>query len=484
MRPLFTCFLAILLIGNTLSAQAPQKDYSQAFQLIEVWLEAQKDYEQLPALTATVVEDQAVLWSGGFGKANLENHAEAEASTLFSICSISKLFTAVAIMKLYDEGKLRLDDRVDDLLPHYNLAQKYPESGPITVRALLTHSSGLPREAAYPYWTGPDFPFPTQAQVDGALGKQETLYPASTYFQYSNLGLTLLGEIVTEVSGQPYEEFVRQHILEPLDLADTRTELPQDLYGDQLAIGYTPLNRTGNREKVNFFQANGITAAAGYSSNVLDLGKFASWQFRLRDSTVTEILKPSTLKFMQQVHWTNPDWKNTWGLGFSVYKGRGGRTWVGHGGSCPGYRSSLQLDLKNKRAYSVMINAGGSNPGKYIQGICEILDKVKAENTQKDAGPTADLQEYTGYYSLTPWWSEAYLMPWGKDQLVTLSLPSDSPKSAMTFYKHVEGDTFRRMRDDGELGETLVFGRDEGGQVVQFTRHNNITLKIDRSAPN
>ncbi len=93
--------------------------------------------------------------------AGIENEVKAEPSTLFSICSISKLFTSVAIMKLYDEGKLRLDDSASDLLPWYNLEQKYPDSGPITVRSLLTHSSGLPREAAYPYWTGPDFPFPT-----------------------------------------------------------------------------------------------------------------------------------------------------------------------------------------------------------------------------------------------------------------------------------------------------------------------------------
>ena len=65
-------------------------------------------------------------------------------------------------MKLYDEGKLRLDDRIDDLLPWYDLEQKFTASGPITVRSLLTHSSGLPREANFPYWTGPDFPFPTQ----------------------------------------------------------------------------------------------------------------------------------------------------------------------------------------------------------------------------------------------------------------------------------------------------------------------------------
>ena len=81
----------------------------------------------------------------------MEENITSSPKTLGSICSISKLFTSVAIMKLYDEGKLRLDDEVKDLLPWFDLNQQYTESGPITVRGLLTHSSGLPREAAAPY---------------------------------------------------------------------------------------------------------------------------------------------------------------------------------------------------------------------------------------------------------------------------------------------------------------------------------------------
>lgn len=252
--------------------------------------------------------------------------------------------------------------------------------------------------------------------------------------------------------------------------------MPEDLYGKQLALGYTALNRAGNREKVNFFQTRGIAPAAGYTSNVTDLGKFAAWQFRLRDSTVTEILKPSTLKYMQSVHWTNPDWKTTWGLGFVVFKGPDGTTWAGHGGSCPGYRSALQLDLTNKRAYSVMINSSGTNPGKYIRGIHQILGKAKEIETISDS---KDLRAYTGYYNPMPWSSEEYISTWA-GQLVMLDLPADKPEEAMTFYKHVEGDTFRRVRDNGELGESLVFERDQNGRVVRYQRHGNFTNRIYR----
>lgn len=476
-KHLFTLLLCLSVI--IAFSQENKKDYTEAFKLVEVWLEAQKDFDKLPGLTAIVIEDQEVLWSGAVGLANIEKNIKAESSTLCSICSISKLFTSVAIMKLYDEGKLRLDDRISDLLPTYKLEQKYAESGPITIRTLLTHSSGLPREAAYPYWTGPDFPFPSKEQIDSKLSEQETLYPASTYFQYSNLGLTLLGEIVEEISGVPFDEYVQQYILKPLSLADTRTVLPEQLYGNELAIGYSAIARNGIRKKVKLFQANGITPAAGFSSNVQDLGKFASWQFRLRDSTITEILKPSTLKYMQNVHWTNPDWKTTWGLGFVVYKGANGNTWVGHGGSCPGYRSTLQIDLKSKRAFSVMINASGTNPGKYANGINAIISKVKPPKKVNPTDEKVDLSEFVGYYSPMPWWSEEYISIWD-GKLVTISLPSENPGDSMTFYKHIEGDTFRRIRNDNELGETIVFERDENGKIIHYKQHRNYSKKMDK----
>ncbi len=472
-----TLFLTLLI--NISYSQESKKDYAEAFKLVEVWLEAQKDFDQLPGLSAIVIDDQEVLWSGAVGLSNVEKNIEAESTTLYSICSISKLFTSIAIMQLYDKGKLRLDDRVGDILPAYRIEQKYAESGPITIRSLLTHSSGLPREAAYPYWTGPDFPFPSKEQIDSKLSKQETLYPASTYFQYSNLALTLLGEIVEELSGVSYDEYVRKKILDPLGLSDTRAELPKELYGKELAIGYSAMARIGKREKVNFFQANGITPAAGFSSSVYDLGKFASWQFRLRDSTITEILKPSTIKYMQQVHWTNPDWKITWGLGFVVYKGSNGNTWVGHGGSCPGYRSTLQIDLKSKRAFSVMINANGTDPGKYVNGIKGIINKVKIFKKEISSEGKRDLQEFVGYYSSMPWWGEVFISTWD-GKLVTLGLPSEKPGDSMIFYKHIEGDTFRRIRKDNELGETLVFERDKNGDIIQYKSHGNYSKKINR----
>jgi hypothetical protein len=200
------------------------------------------------------------------------------------------------------------------------------------------------------------------------------------------------------------------------------------------------------------------------------------------DSTLTEVLKPSTLMYMQNVHWTDPDWSTTWGLGFNVSKGDDGEKWVGHGGSCPGYRSTLQILPGSKRAYSVMINASGTSPGKYTSGIHAILEKVKdpeEDDTSVDQESGPGLSEYEGYFNPMPWGSELYVASWyGK--LAILYLPTSSPGEAITFYKQIDRDLFRRERDNGELGEALVFERDESGKITRFKRHGNYTVKLSR----
>lgn len=473
--------IVLLLFGVSLfsgcitSRAQTKKDLSPAFRLIDVWLEAQRDYDHLPGISAAAVNDQEIIWKKGFGKSDLERSVDAEPDTIYSICSISKLFTSIAVMQLRDAGKLRLEDRISDLLPWFDLKQQWQDSGPITVRTLLTHSSGLPRESDYPYWTGPDFPFPDHEQIKAKLSSQETLYPASTYFQYSNLGLTLLGEIVAEISGVSFEKYISDNILTPLRLADTRTELPETMWRGKLSTGYSALKRDGSRDMLPLFQANGIAPAAGFSSTVEDLARFASWQFRLLEKGGEEILKASTLREMHRVHWLDPDWETAWGLGFSVSKLEG-RTIVGHGGSCPGYRSTLSIDPKKKEAYVVMINAQGVNPAKYASGMRDAIKKASETVPAKISG-RINLEDYAGTYSAQPWWGEEAVIPW-YGRLAVIGLPSGNPAEGMTLLKHIEGDTFRRIRSDETLGEEVVFERDDTGRVVRKWQHSNYDSKI------
>lgn len=470
-----TLVLLLCFVFQSSFAQTKTDEYKDALNLIDKWMEAQRDFQHLPGISAAIVKDQEVIWSKAYGMANTNDKVNASPTTLYSICSISKLFTSVAIMQLYDAGKLRLDDNVESLLPSFNIKQQYKDSGPITIRSLLTHSSGLPRESEYPYWTGPDFPFPTKNQVDSKLGEQQTLYPASTYFQYSNLGMSLLGEIVEKVSGKPYDQYVEENILKPLQLSNTHPYLQKDQWGKQLSVGYGAIKRDGSRDKVALFDAKGITAAAGYSSNVEDLGRFAAWQFRLLEKGGTELLKSSTLKEMHRVQWVDPDWKIHWGLGFVVSQSDG-TTLVSHGGACPGYRTTLQLDTKNKMAYTVMINAGGESPEKFARQLRNIISKIPKDKTEKKAA--VNLSSYAGSYSTQPWGSEEIVVPWYGD-LAILGLPTDDPDEDMTLVQHVSGDTFRRIRDDKTLGEEIIFEKDNTGKVVKMWQHSNYSIKLN-----
>ena len=443
------------------------KEYSEAFQLIDYWLEAQKDYEKLPGLTALVTDKNETKWAGSFGFSNGVQPMKVE--NTFSICSISKLFTAVAIMQLVEDGKINLDDPIQKVLPWFDINNDFKDAPELTIKSILSHSSGLPRESNHPYWSWPDFPFPTKQDVIDELKNQEMLYPPSKYYQYSNLGLSLLGFIVEEVTQTSFDDYVNQNILVPLSMNNTKTYMLSEDYGKNLTLGYSSLNRNIEREKVNFFNADGIAAAAGFTSNVEDLAKFARWQINLVKSLEKNILSPETLKVMHEIHWDDELTSVTRGLGFGVYN-FDGENWVGHGGSCPGYRSQLYINTDKELAYSVMINSSGTSPTKYIDGIHEILSNV----TLKKGQEINRFKEFEGKYISQPWVSETYVQSWG-DNLALVSLPSDDPY--ISLYKHIKGDIFKKILNNNELGQELKIIRDDNNKVVAYKTHQNIYKK-------
>jgi CubicO group peptidase (beta-lactamase class C family) len=463
--------------------QAKQKaahERAEALRLVDAWIDSVQAYQHIPAISAAVVVGDDLVWAKGYGTIDEQHMVPASSKTIYSICSISKLFTSVALMQQYEAGKVRLDEPITTYLPWAKLKDTGDDSVPITLRGILTHSAGLPRESDSPYWTGPDFPFPTREQVRAAFATQSPLFPAERYFQYSNLGLTLAGEVVEQVSGQPYAQYAKAHVLDPLGLGDTRTFMPMDLYGKRLAVGYGALKRDGTRDRVKPFDTKGITPAAGYTSTVEDLGKFASWQFRLLRTGKEEVLKASTLREMQRVQYMDPGWKTTWGLGFSIdHKDKD--TFVGHGGSCPGYKTNLRLRNQDELATILMDNAA-EEAGRFTSAMFAILDKRKGYEFKDPAPATGvDLEAYSGHYSEQPWGSESVIVPWSGG-LAALTLPNDNPADGITLLKPKGGDVFRRVRDDGSEAEEVIFKRDASGKITSFVHFSNITYRMPEAS--
>ena len=479
MNKKFICLLIVIFSVNCgMQAQSLADDprVASTIKIIETWIDAQLDYNDIPGMSVAIVHDQELVWSRGLGFADVDKKIPASPNSIYSICSISKLFTSIGIMQLRDEGKLRLDDPIGKHLSWFNIQDKYPDAPEVTIGGILTHSSGLPREADYPYWSGPEFKFPTREQIIEALSGQEELYPADTYFQYSNLGMSLLGEVIATASGKPFAVYIQENILTPLGLTNTSPEIPEDQRGKQLATGYSVRLRDGSRKVIPFYLVNGIAPAAGFASTVEDLARFSSWQFRLLEKGGWEVLAANTLKEMHRVHWLDPNWRTTRGLGFSVSR-RDDKTYVGHGGNCPGYKSQLSLQTKDKIAVVVMSNAHDVSPSSYGYEIFDlvapaILETVK--NPGKAKKPDPDLEKFVGRYEM-PIGRESMVVIW-EGELATMGIPTDSPN--LSKLRRVEGNVFRRVRPDGELGAKVIFEVGPDGKVTRMIQSSQYSNRI------
>lgn len=462
--------LLLVIITRPLGAQQPpvpkDRDLTDAFALAAAWLDAEQDFKDLPGIAVAVVRDQEIAWKAAFGHADVDAGVPMSPETRFHIASISKTFAAVAVMTLVEEGSLRLDSRVEDVAPWFAPPPRKGDNAPITIRDLLTHSSGLSREVVSPIWSDLT-KTPTGLEMQAELAAAPPLYPSRTIFQYSNLAYLLLGEIVAHVSGMPYVDYLRGHVLDPLGLDATVAAYPESEYGTAQAVRYGQPTRDRQYPRLAYTRSEDIASMGGLSSTVIDLARYASWQLRLHaEDARAEVLRPSTLRDMHRVHFTDRDWNTTWGLGFAVAKGPDGGTLVSHGGHLPGHVSQLLLDPGAGMAYVVMVNTSGAQPSSYARGLMGLVNKLEgvpegAENRLE----RAQLEDYVGRYEMMEGMGELYVGAW-EGRLAMVSFPTDDPADAMSLYEHVQGDTFRRVRDDGDFGEILTFERAADGRVI------------------
>jgi CubicO group peptidase (beta-lactamase class C family) len=437
-----------------------------AIYLLEQWIDAQRDYEQYPGISIAVVHDQEVIWIAGFGYADLESRRLASPETVYSICSISKLFTSIAAMQLRDEGKFRLNDPVSTLLPWFRIGNPYPDGPAVTVEGLLTHSSGLPNGTGHSEM--PPFALPTRGEIIARMPDQETLYPAWQHEHYSNLGLILVGEIVAELSGQSYGDYVTERILRPLGMSSTTPEIGEVQGSERLATGYSAPRRGGGRQEVGPFETHGMAPAMGFASTVEDLAKFASWQFRLLESGSYEMLEANTLREMHRVHYLDPEWETSWGLGFAVSR-EGGTTFVGHSGFCPGYQSDLILQPDDKiaaiAASNAMIPTWLYTSAAY--GLVAPVIRAAQDDPGGGRAIPSEFEKFVGAYDSFPWGGEFQVIPWEGD-LAVVRFPSESPRTGFRRLRHIEGNTFRRLEDGDWQSAEYVFELGAQGSVVSM----------------
>ncbi len=455
----------------------PVPDYADDLHVLENWIEAQRSFRDIPGMAVGIVRDQELVYARGLGVEDLETGEAVTPETGFRMASVTKTFTATAIMQLRDAGKLQLDDPIAKYLTWFQIQDRFPEYPEITVWNLLTHTSGLPREAAFPYWT--DHEFPSIQEIIAKLPQQETIYPPGTHYKYSNLGITLAGEIVETVSGESYPEYIQHHILEPLGMTHSSIKPDQDLR-ENLITPYSQRMPGDTHIAWDYYDTQGITAAANLVSTVEDMARFLAMQFRDEVNEAGQILRGSSLQEMHRVQFLKENWSGARGLGFSVWR-LGKYTVDGHGGWVAGNRTQIAFVPSAKVGVVVMTNTDDGIPGFFTDEILKfVLPLLEVTETRVEQPPIAQLRKYTGNYR-DPWWydMEIVILDGGLAMIEEGFPPEGDPHSGVTcLFPEGEENLFRMSGPNGN-GETVRFVLDSENRVTRVWVGDNYYGRLE-----
>lgn len=456
-------------------ARAPK--VAEAITLFSIWAEEQLAYHGRPGLAIAVVHRDGPVWSAGFGVADLETRVPMTPATPFRIGSVSKLFTATAILKLRDAGRLRLDDPVVEHLPWFVADAPPAVVRSITVEHLLTHTSGLPREGAFPYWTTHEFP--TLDELRRALPGQRVDPAPGALYRYSNLGLALLGEIVAAASGRSWAAYVESEILAPLGMAESAAA-PSPERVARLARAYTRRFPDGSRRIMEYYDTGAIAPAAAVVSTAEDLARFALFHLGGALEGAEGVLSAASRVEMQRPHFVYPSWNGGRGLGFALAR-RDATTFVTHGGWIGGHRADFLLDPELGVAVVALTNADDASPSLFSRKAHETIGRAVAAQAGPPAPPARPFdpawERYFGVYT-DPWGWEHQVLRLGDDLAIYGHgyPPDDDPDGAIVRLTPTATPHAFTMSD----GEPLVFELDEEGRVERVRRRYEYLAPVER----
>ncbi len=204
----FTVMLLLCLLSPSCAQKQNFDEYKATFG--QEFRKELKD-KHVSNTSYAVFSKDSVIFQDNFSTTN----AKTNADTPFLIGSVTKVFTAVAIMQLYEQGKIDIDKPVSDYVPDFNIKQRFPASAPITIRSVLTHHAGIPADSYLHKFSKKSHDF---NEILPYLNSQYTCYPVGKIRAYSNLGYALLGILVEQVSGMKYEDYMVKNIFEPLKM--------------------------------------------------------------------------------------------------------------------------------------------------------------------------------------------------------------------------------------------------------------------------
>jgi CubicO group peptidase (beta-lactamase class C family) len=325
---------------------------STAFPVVEKMVQKYAADNHFPGYSFGIVLDGKLIYTTSGGYTNLGNKTPATTSSMFRIASMSKSFTAMAIVKLRDEGKLHLDDAVSKYIPELKNQGLTSDAAPITIRDLLTHSAGFPEDNPWG-----DRQLEKTSQEFLAFIKKGIHFSTATglSYEYSNVGFTMLGYIIEKVTGKNYGAYIKENIWKPLNM-----EASWEFSGiddAKLAQGYRWINNNWTEEPLLH---DGIYGAmGGMITSVESFSKYASLHLDAwppRNNIETGPIKRSSIREMHQpsrfiglnANYKYPSGRAcattaAYGYGLSWLKDCTGRTSIAHSGGLPGFGSNWRI---------------------------------------------------------------------------------------------------------------------------------------------
>ena len=432
--------------------------------------------EHIVGTTVSVVKDGELLFAKGYGYADLENKIPVHAKeTLFFPGSAGKLFTWTALMQLVEQGQIDLTDEIDQYLdfevpatirPFGKLRATQAQDGafaePITIEHLLTHTTGFEEQLEALLVNGQEDVLPLGEFLERALPAR--VYEPGTTFAYSNYATILAGYIVERVSGQPFEKYVTDHLLTPLDMTRTSAyqPLPPELMAD-FAKGYR--YRNGQYSAVDFEWVAGAPEAP-IRTTATDMAKFMIAHLNHGQVGDTRVLQDATCTAMQQKQFAHDPRVNGMGFGFMVSE-QNGQTIAWHTGGSAYFNTMMALIPAENVGFFISYNTPVAD---LYQPLVSFVDRFYPQATTVPIVPPADSAEriaaLSGHYvsSRVAHHSTQKLVSWQAEALTVQPGANNTLQVGRRIYAEVEPGLFQQV--DGP--RTLIYRTDEQGQVTQI----------------
>jgi len=335
------------------AAQPAVTDYQSAIEKLTAAIRYEMEQKQLPAFSMALVDQERTVWSGGYGYQDAERKIPATADTVYRVGSVSKLLTDIAVMQLVEREQISLEAPVSTYLPDF--APRNPFGTPITVRQLMSHSSGLVRESPVGNYFDPDEP--TLAATVASLNQTMLVYPPETKTKYSNAAVAVVGAVLESRLEVSHPQYVQEQILQPLAMSQSGFVVTPELQ-PHLATGWM-WTYDGRRFPAPTFLL-GTGPAGNLYASVADLAKFLVCLFHEGRTSQGQIVQPATLRQMLTPLKDADGKPQSFGIGFHVLD-LDGHTKVGHGGAIYGFSTQLEALPERKLGVAAAASLDGTN---------------------------------------------------------------------------------------------------------------------------